>query len=692
MNIPSPAITTTEITPQDVNHTNITTTMTLPVGSSHLIGPLIEFRNRNNNFNGKDQHGKSDGGTMGTCMAMADLTSALFELFNDTAFAGVVDGKSDEDGGDTAFLGFIGAARPKTQVKDDSKIVVRLAPRNALLRASRRIAMKSTPNTLRTHKEEDEDRDAPSCEDNRTKMEGGIHQTPSHASISNRVKKVFRTSPLERPRRSNIVLQAMRRSENGEAYLSDPSGYTNIVLTTLRRSRKEEESYLSDTSEYTLDNDESGLSYSASQGTSTGEAIEGTFINTNETDLLADDERTPDSTIGDDALRDGVDTVDVDKNVEHQVLLDAFPTVTQNVHSLRTGKSPISQQNKQWLQLQFPSESNEFHTFEKDTKNLSFSSLDPRTEEESFKSYRDAAASDPPPSPPSADQLAKDEGTVSTRPIPADPVTVLDMRIPPLCINDWIRNSVEDREEESFASYSDATALVCEDQLVNAYAVSMVLPPFSFHGYGTYNSISTKENETKSLHIQATSPGNWIRQQKMDVKDEKETCKSNGDVPDAATHRNKVEKDEREGVGSTKPTSVDPVTVPEMRTASASPTSDWIRENFNALDSEEHLISTCTIKKMKSFSRDKVGNGTESVPESFIPSTHKRSWRATVRQQISCHEDMAPIPLTPERMMQVEENKNRVQRNFQWRVKHHHARMMRQRIANRTVGPMTATD
>lgn len=116
MNIPSPTVTTTEITPQHLNQSNVSTTVSIPDESSHLIAPLIEFRNATN-YDGKDRRGKSDGGTLGTCMALAELTSALFELFNDTAFAGVIDDRGDEEGGNTAFwvLSVRQAARPSLQ-------------------------------------------------------------------------------------------------------------------------------------------------------------------------------------------------------------------------------------------------------------------------------------------------------------------------------------------------------------------------------------------------------------------------------------------------------------------------------------------------------------------------------------------------------------------------------------------------
>ncbi|KAG7351467.1 hypothetical protein IV203_010827 [Nitzschia inconspicua] len=482
MNIPSPAITTESVTPQDPRK-KTTTTVTLPDESSNFVAPLIDFRNANHLDD--SEHPKNDGGAVGTCMALADLVSEVFELVNDTAFSGVIEGRPDKDGGSAAFLGFIGADKNKTVRK--AKCGIASSSRN-----------RKTKRALPMVSQSGEKRDASPTADRESKVASNFSKkwVSSHPSVSNRVKKYFGESPLARRRREkNTILEAMRRTEKeGLEYLFDPSTSST-------------------------DGEESGKSTGTSFHSSLGEETDGRTFDTRDTDTVdADDERTTETMANDDAPRDGIE-----EDIQH--LKDAFPPVVQKFHSLNPMKpTMISKYNKQWPPLQFPSEARGFDAFNEEIKNHSSSPGHPRTEEETFTSYRHE------------------------------------------------------------------------------------------------------------------SPNNQL-------------------------------------VEETRPTTDSVVhTLP-------SPPKSWTRKNDHAEDNEDHLISTKVVEK-----EDPISSSSSSKQRKLS------LWRPTVLKPLSGSRgisirhspDTAPIPLTPERMVQVEENKRRVQRNFQYRVKHQQSMIVRQRLSKRS--------
>lgn len=522
MNIPSPAITTASVTPQDPR-AKTTTTVTLPEESSNLVAPLIAFR-KTNNLDSKDRK-KNENGTVGTCMALADLVSEIFELVNDTAFAGIIEGRPDKESGNADFLGFIGAVNIRESWRDESERTSSI--RNELLTI--RELPKNKPLVPKKARN-----DPPSSEDNESKTASDTSHKPisSHSSVSNRVKKYFGESPLARRRREK-----------------------NSVLEAVRRAERPEPEYLIDPSIYSIDDETTANTFGASlETTTTGDEIDGQTVDTLETSTMdADDERTANSTGGDDALRDDVDEERDQEQHDHRQ--DAFPPVIQKFHSLNPMKpAMISKYNKQWPPLQFPSEANHFEAFNEELKNHHASSGHQR-EDQTIKSYRDEPPQEESP-------VEEDEDIVSTKPEQASsPVTREKMNIPP------------------------------------------------------------------------PSPEKWTRR----------------------------------------------VVGPE--------------------DMEEHLISTSTIKKKKAPGGNiEIGDSHSTSSSRSSSRTIKRSfWRPTVLQQLrksgssssSAREDTAPIPLTPDRMSQVEENKKRVQRNFQWRIKHHQAMLVRQKLAKRNIPPTT---
>jgi hypothetical protein len=547
MNIPSPAITTESITPQDPNRTKTTTTVTLPDESSSLVAPLMEYRNANHMDDAKDR--KNRDCALGTCMALAELVSEIFELVNDTAFEGIIEGRPDEEGGSEAFLGFIGVNKPHNAWKDDTD----------------KTSLSSTRRTKRALSKisedgEDEERDAPSSKETDSIIVKATGQKPmsSHSSVSSRVKKYFGESPLARRRREkNSILEAMRRAEHENEYLSDPS-----LCTT--------------------EGEESGGSYGASLDTSTGEDADGKTFDTHDTEsVVADDERTP----CDDAPRDGIDITTHDHR-------HAFPPVVQKFHSLNPLKpTMISKYNKQWPPLQFPSEANEFDAFNEEIKNHSSSSGHLRTEDESIRSYRDET--------PPEDQPQEEEAIVSTK-------------------------------------------------------------PESFLGVKAIQELSNQSEPNSIVKIRqdrSTNPEPWV-----DVKT----------TVDRPT--------KREHVVGTKGREDRKMPPPSPR--------NWFRKKISPEDNEEHLISTSNIKKKISNS-DTPSNSSKD-DDSVTSSRRMSFWRPTVLKQLS-HEDTVAIPLTPDRISQIEENKKRVQRTFQWRIKHHQAMIVRQRLAKRT-GAVAASD
>jgi hypothetical protein len=230
---------------------------------------------------------------------------------------------------------------------------------------------------------------------------------------------------------------------------------------------------------------------------------------------------------------------------------------------------------------------------------------------------------------------------------------------------------------EAFKSYKDADADDADDDAPNRNQLK-------------------KDTSPKSL----PSPGNWIQKTIKTKETEEESFKRYTDGAAAVVAPNELAHGE--GSGCTKSPPVNPNTVPEIKiqTPPSSPSlssspSNWIRKTTSDKDNEEHLICTRTNKKMISVSPDKMEDDVDKpVAPSFIPSPHKSLWRPTVAQQFcSIEDDIAPIPLTPDRMSQVEDNRKRVRRNFQLRVKHQQAMIIRQRLANYRNGhPITTTD
>jgi hypothetical protein len=347
MNIPSPAITTAMITPQDPTRTaTTTTTVTLPLETDAMVAPLRDFYKENDERE-MNERTRKDKGTMATFVALGELVSEVFELVNDQACGDLVDGKADNDKRDK-FLAYIGVDSQHRRLVQVETVDTFEENENRMFNSTQRVIPRRN---LAPYRKKNKSGDVSSDSDTQNEQRDGpaassAQSVASRTTIASRASKYFGESPLARRRRAkNVVLEAMRRSERNDD-LSDPSFYT----TDEGESGSRSESMYSTEEE---DND------TAPQG--------GTTENKEADGNGAGKEHAE----GDDAPRDDVDDTVSMLEAAAEFRDASFPPIVQKFHSVNPMKpTKISKYNKQWPPpLQYPAEAEDFEAFIDQIKN-----------------------------------------------------------------------------------------------------------------------------------------------------------------------------------------------------------------------------------------------------------------------------------------------------------------------------------